>query len=260
MLSDEQLARVAYEIETLGFSVVDDVVDPAFAVRLRGALMGAMDADMRLFGDLPGKRADLVNNLTVHGGPFIDLLDNAVMHQVFAQFLGPSHILYNYGSTVLLPGEDSPAAQIHVDTPRLIPNYHAGLIMTLALDDFRGENGATFYLPGSQNHENKPSEAVFAHYATSVARGAGAAVFFNPRCWHRAGFNRSAAVRCGLTIYAVRAFMKQRFDFPRMIGAEAAAAMTEQTRRFLGFDARVPAAMTEFYVEPSARLYKANQG
>lgn len=255
----DNLARVEYEVETLGFSVVADVIAPDEAAVLREALIEALERDTALHGMLPGKRGDLIDNLVLHGRPFTDLLDNAVMHEVFSRFLTEHCILYNYGSTVLLPGADSKVLQIHVDSPRVIPGYHDGLIMTLALDEFNEANGATRYLPGSQNLLQAPSEETFSRYSLSVARHAGSAVFFNPRAFHRGMPNASDRTRCGVTVFAVRPFMKQRFDFPSMLAAHVAETLTPRARKFLGFDARPPAAMSSFYAPVERRTYKPNQ-
>jgi ectoine hydroxylase-related dioxygenase (phytanoyl-CoA dioxygenase family) len=260
MLTPRQLDCVAYEIETLGFSVVRDVVDGDMARRLRAGLVAAIDIDQTQWGGRPQKRADLIHNLVVHGGVFLELLGNEVMHQVFARFLPPASILYNYGSTFILPGGAPDTLKMHVDSPRLIRGHHAGLIMTLALDDFTERNGATVYLPGSQNCAEPPDAETFERYGLSVARPTGAAVFFNPRCFHRARPNETDEIRCGVTVFAVRSYMKQRFDFPRMVPPETIPTLSAAARRFLGFDARVPADMADYYVDEEDRLYKAGQG
>jgi ectoine hydroxylase-related dioxygenase (phytanoyl-CoA dioxygenase family) len=104
-----------------------------------------------------------------------------------------------------------------------------------------------------------PSESTFSRYSSSVARRAGSAVFFNPRTFHRGMPNRSDCLRCGLTIFAVRPFMKQRFDFPQMLAPAVAETLAPRARRFLGFDARPPAAMSSFYAPAERRTYKPNQ-
>ena len=252
-------SRATYEIEALGFTVVEDVIGRSEVSVLRAALLHALDADVQMHGTLPGKRADLVENLVLHGGPFLELLANPVMHRLFSAFLSEHCILYNYSSTVLLPNSGSKVLQTHVDSPRVIPGYHDGLIMTLALDEFTEANGATHYLPGSHTQSQAPAEETFSRYSRSVARAAGAAVFFNPRTFHRGAMNRSNEVRCGVTVYAVRPYMKQRFDFPAMVGEERAAALDPRARKFLGFDARPPAAMDRFYAPAEERTYKPGQ-
>ena len=259
-LSDVELTRIVYEIGTLGFSVVGGIIGSAEVKFLKSALLAAIEDDQRRWSGLPGKSSDLVENLVLHGRPFISLLDNKKMHQVFSALLGSTAILYNYGSTFLLPNGKPGAMNIHTDSPRLIMDYPTGLIMTLALDDFTVDNGATVYLPGSQNLETVPPLETFEKYATHVTRGAGAAVFFNPRCYHRATSNTTNHIRCGVTVYAVRHFMKQRFDFPRMIALDLEQELSPKARQFLGFDARVPFEMTQYFAPNDERMYKAGQG
>ncbi len=259
-MTPETLDRVRYEIDTLGFSVVENVIDASMVQRMRADLLEVIELDHKQWEGRPNKTHDLVNNLVVHGKSFLELLDNENMHQVFSSFLSASCRWYNYSSTFLLPGGTPGAANVHVDTPRLIPGYHMGIIMTLALDDFNDENGATYYLPGSQRCEEMPKPDVFEKYAVSVARPAGAAVFFNPRCYHRATRNNTSRNRCGVTVYGTRVFNKPRFDFTRMVSPEIVEGLTPKTRQFLGFNARVPADMAEFYVDESRRLYKGGQG
>ena len=63
-----------------------------------------------------------------------------------------------------------------------------------------------------------------------------------------------------LTLNVCRSYMRQRFDYPRLVPPEAIAALGPVGRRFLGFDVRMPVSLEEYYVPPEHRLYKAGQG
>jgi hypothetical protein len=54
--------------------------------------------------------------------------------------------------------------------------------------------------------------------------------------------------------------MRQRFDYPRLIGDELGDTLSPTLRRILGFDVRVPTSLDEYYLPEDQRLYKANQG
>ena len=88
----------------------------------------------------------------------------------------------------------------------------------------------------------------------------GAAIIFNARTWHAGGTNQTGEPRHALTVNYCRAFMRQHFDFPRMIPADRVAGLSPTLRRVLGFDVRMPTSLDEYYVDPSERLYKADQG
>ena len=72
--------------------------------------------------------------------------------------------------------------------------------------------------------------------------------------------NRTGQPRHALTVNYCRSFMRQHFDFPRMITADRAATLSPVLRRVLGFDVRMPTSLDQYYVDPEDRLYKAGQG
>jgi hypothetical protein len=248
------------EIEEQGFTIVSGIVRPEECAELRAEIIQAVQDDWREHQDLPGKNQFVCLDLVTRSPSFVRLLENPKMHRMFSHFLDDTCILYSSTSTVLQPARKLFTCEIHTDMPRLVPGYHLGLLMTLACDDFTEENGATNYLPGSHRSLNRPTDEVFHTSAVSVTRKAGDAVFFHPRVWHAAGMNKTDTERVGCTVYAVRSWMKQRFDYPRMITHETLAAVGARGRGFLGFNARVPANMHEFYRLPEDRLYKPDQG
>lgn len=254
------LVKITNQIEEQGFAVVEQVVGPEELSALRQQLDVALVHDMAQYGHLPGKREYIIYDLVTHGGAFVDLLVNETMRRIFSHFLGATCILYSFTSTIMRPGIYQPTTEIHVDTPRLIPNYHSTLLMTLALDDFTPENGSTWYLPGSHTQKERPSDEEFYKGAVRVSRPAGAAVFFNPRVWHAGAPNHTQETRRAVTTYACRSYMRQRFDYPRMIAPELSATLTDSHKAFLGYNVRVPTNLAEYYVPAEERLYKANQG
>lgn len=248
------------EFEAQGFTVLPNIVEEQEIAELRTQLDVALREDWDEYRGLPRKEEFIVLDLVTRGSAFVRLLENTKMHQVFSHFLGDTCILYSFTSSILRPREKHYTCEIHVDTPRLIPGYHLGMLMTLALDDFTEENGATYYLPGSHRSTHKPSEEDFYANAVRVTRKPGDAVFFHPRVWHAGGINRTSKTRYGCTIYACRSWTRQRFDFPRMVDERILAQLGERGKAFLGFNVQVPTHLGEFYVPPEKRLYKAGQG
>ena len=87
----------------------------------------------------------------------------------------------------------------------------------------------------------------------------GDAVCFNVRCWHRGGVNRTASPRHAITLNVCRAFMRQQFDYPRMLGESTVAQFTPDLQQFLGHYVRMPTSMREFLLAPDQRPYRAGQ-
>ena len=249
------------EIEDIGYTTVPNLVTRKEAEELKEQMNIAIEEDNKKHEGKPNKIIDYVVDLPNYGKIFVDLLDNDIMHKILTHFLGDACILHSYVSGILRPSKTGFYSQrIHVDEPRLIPNYHTGLLMALALDDFTTENGATWNIPRSQNFTELPSEEYFNKHAIQSIRKECDALFWNPRVVHSAGINKTDKTRHMISLHATRSYVKQRLDYPRLIKPELLETTSERVKRFLGFNVRVPASMDEYYVPDEQRLYKPNQG
>jgi ectoine hydroxylase-related dioxygenase (phytanoyl-CoA dioxygenase family) len=149
---------------------------------------------------------------------------------------------------------------VHVDSPRVIPGYWTNVGVMVALDDYSAANGATRYLPASFERVDPPSLEEFMEHSEQVLPRAGEAVIFNARTWHMGGRNATDTARHAITLNVCRSYMRQRFDYPRLVGPETLGHMGDLGRRFLGFNVRMPASLDEYYLPEAERLYKAGQG
>ena len=150
--------------------------------------------------------------------------------------------------------------RVHVDCPRVIPGYMTNLGIIVALDDFTEANGATYFLPKSFERTDAPTEHEFFAGARRVFPKRGDIVVFNARSWHLGGPNTTSNDRHAVTLNACRSYMRQRFDYPRLIGNDLAGGLSPSLRRILGFNVRIPVTLDEYYLPEDQRLYKANQG
>jgi ectoine hydroxylase-related dioxygenase (phytanoyl-CoA dioxygenase family) len=132
--------------------------------------------------------------------------------------------------------------------------------LLVMLDDFTEENGATYLLSGSHRLSEKPPDDLFFRDAVRAVAPAGSIVAFNSNLWHAAGVNRTLRPRRALTLVFTRPFIKQQFDYPRALGDDRAASFSPVLRQLLGYNARVPASLDEWYQVPEKRLYKRDQG
>lgn len=248
-------------LRTEGVALVPDVLPRGVALAMRPLLQRAIDEDLARWQGHPGYVDQwMVHNLMVRGDAFLELLENPVLHAYLSELLTDTCIVYAYTSSSMPPKGSNYSRRIHVDCPRVIPGYVTNVGITLALDDFTEENGATELLPNSQWRTDPPGEAEFESGAVRFLPQAGQAVIFNARTWHRGGINRSGKPRHAVTLNACRSFMKQRFDYPRLVPEMLVSKLGPVGRRFLGFDSRVPISLDEYYVPEDQRLYKGGQG
>ncbi len=254
-------ATALREIEQRGFTLVSGVVDAAEIAALRTELVRAVAEDLARWGGNPHYHdAHMVMNLMTRGDAFLRLLENPVIHAYASAILGPTCILFAYTSSSMPPGGTNFSRRVHVDAPRWIPGYPTNAGFTLALDDFSEENGAMSVLPESHLSPATPDDATFDAHAVTVLPRSGDMIVFNARTFHRGGVNRTARARHAVTMNVCRAYMRQQFDYPRLVAPDVVERLGPAGRRFLGFDVRMPSSLAEYYVAEDERLYQAGQG
>ncbi len=121
--------------------------------------------------------------------------------------------------------------------------------MLVMLDDFTLDNGATWFLTGSNNKDERPDETYFYQQADRAVGKAGDIILFDSLLWHAAGKNTTDKVRRALTLTFSRPFMKQQLDYPRLIGYHRydSREFSEDVCQVIGFNSRVPANLNEWY-------------
>jgi ectoine hydroxylase-related dioxygenase (phytanoyl-CoA dioxygenase family) len=247
--------EIQTRIATDGYVIVPDVLDGPFVERARQELARAIAVDTGRYGPQADRDYGMVMLCALHGGSFLELFDNDRLAAPFNAVLGDEWIVYAYTSSSMPPGGGNYSVRIHVDCPRIIPGYVTNMGATILLDDFTEENGATWFLPGSHEQADAPTEEQFYSSARRVTARAGAVFFFNARLWHAGGRNTTSRWRHALTINACRPYMKQRIDIPRAMAGMNLEGVSRQAKQKLGFFAQPPASLEEYYRPPEQRTY-----
>lgn len=244
------------EIETQGYSIVEDVLDKKFIAKIKNELAIAMAKEVEYHKTNTYNDYGMVLLCSLYGGAFIELFDNEVLINAFNTILGNGCIVYAYTSSSMPPNKANYSKRIHVDCPRVIPNYITNMGATILLDDFTEENGATWFLPQSQQTIEKPDENYFYKNAKRLIAKAGTVWFFNARIWHAGGNNNTPLWRHALTLNMCRPYMKQRIDIPRAMQHMNLSTASEQALQKLGFLSQVPANYDEYYAPLENRKFK----
>lgn len=248
------------EIRRNGFAVVGPLVGPDTVAAMRSALESAVAEDIKRWSTNPWYKDHwMVHNLLQRDEVFLSFLENPLMHEYLSRLLSPSCILYAYTSSSLPANGSNFSRRIHVDSQAETLGYVTNVGVLLALDDFTDENGATYYLPGSHLSLDIPGKEEFFERAVRVYPKAGQAVIFNARTYHYGGTNTTESPRHAVTLNVCRHWMKQRFDYPRMLSDEQLQKLGPVGKRFIGMDSRIPVSLEEYYVAPEERLFKGGQ-
>ena len=239
-----------------GYCIVENVLSQEFIERAKIELELAIQKEASYHNSTNYNDFGMVLLCSIYGGAFNELFDNNKLTECFESVLGNGCTVYAYTSSSMPPNKTNFSNRIHVDCPRIIPDYITNMGATILLDDFTEENGATYFLPNSFHLEDKPTDEYFYANAKRVIAKAGTVFFFNARTWHAGGNNNTDKWRHALTINMVRPWMKQRIDIPRAMEAMDISNLSEKVKQKLGFLAQVPANYDEYYATPDKRKYK----
>jgi ectoine hydroxylase-related dioxygenase (phytanoyl-CoA dioxygenase family) len=88
----------------------------------------------------------------------------------------------------------------------------------MVIDRFSAASGGTFFVPGSHLHEKFPSDDYVRAHEVQIEAEPGDAVVFNALTYHRAGLNRSGAVRRAINNLYTLPIIQQQINFSRMMG------------------------------------------
>jgi ectoine hydroxylase-related dioxygenase (phytanoyl-CoA dioxygenase family) len=245
------------QFEQQGVVVIPAVFTQQLVQQLKSELEMAISQDLQQRPDVFDR--GMVHNCMVRGEQMCTLLDHPQLNFYIKALFTPFCIIYAYQSSSLEPGNGNYGSRIHVDCPRWIENYMTNLGVIIPLTDFTLANGATYYLPGSHRCQTLPDEQEFYQQAERLVCNAGDLIIFNARLVHAAGQNQDDTTRHALTINLCRPFMRQRFDFPRLLTPEQIASLGEEGRRLIGMNVRMPSHLDEFYLPIDQRLYQPGQ-
>lgn len=244
-----------------GFALVDNFLPQHSVTPMVDAIAELIREDLTSWSRNPHYRDSwMVMNLMFRHRLFVEFLNDTRLREFAEPIIGTNAILYSFTSSSMPPSESNFSRRIHVDSPRFIPEYPTNLGFVIPLTDFTSMNGGTEVLPFSHLREEMPSPAEFSSNLISIEARAGQALLFNARLWHSGGLNQTNSPRHALTVNMCRSFMRQHFDFCRMVNEVFEEFASPEAYSLIGWDVRMPTSLDEYYVEESARLYKSNQG
>ncbi len=186
-------------------------------------------------------------NLVTKGAVFSRMAEHPVIVDVMKHFLGTEFIMGSIAANRILPG--GPGQEPHIDYPywdfhkpesfpvRINTSFPMNAQVTIVLDPFTRESGATAYVPGSQKDIRYPAEADrFYERCEQMLGEPGDAVIFFGAAWHCAMPNKSNHDRTGILIEYLPKFVKPVEDMLTTLPEDYKRTMSPMMRQLLGFD------------------------
>ncbi len=190
-------------------------------------------------------------NLLAKGEVFARMAAHPALMTILRKFLGTEFIMGSIAANRILPG--GPGQEPHVDYPYWdfhAPETHpAGLNasfplnaqVSVILDPFTEESGATAYVPGSQRHLRYPTEDDDFHGRAERMTGEpGDVALFFGATWHCAMPNRSDHDRSAILIQYLPKWVKPMEDMPAALPAGMIDGASPDLRQLLGLNYPYP--------------------
>jgi ectoine hydroxylase-related dioxygenase (phytanoyl-CoA dioxygenase family) len=263
MKLDRSLDAFNRQMADKGWVVFEGAVGPELVAAMTADLEAAWDVcrEIQMKNGVANDADRTVHHLIGIKPSFLEYLDESeVLDPCLEAYFGGRYILNSFGGAINTRGRTSYAQRVHRDIRSYSGDMPLLLNTLVMLDAFTPENGATYMLSGSHKAAEKPSDEDFYARAERAVGPAGSVLIFNSNVWHAGGNNTTDHTRRSVTPMYCRPFIKQQFDYPRVLGYDAGPSLTPYTRQVVGFNARVPANLDEWYQPPERRMYRGDQG
>src|SRR5437868_98234 len=111
------------EIQTQGCAVIADILDEGYMKKAKAELEKAIAKENKFHQGKKEAGYGMVLLCSLYDKVFTDLFDNKKLTEPFNAILGEGCIVYAYTSSSMPPSSSNYSQRIHVDCPRIIPNY-----------------------------------------------------------------------------------------------------------------------------------------
>ena len=230
--------RVAEILARDGCVVVDRLTEPETLDRLRTELEPWLEATPLGPDDFTGRRTRRTGGLIARSETARELVVDPLVLGAVGNVLSHAKNFQLHLTQVIAIGPGEPAQLIHRDQWAFdffpFPKGYEVQCNTLwAMTDFTAENGATRVVPGSHLREDKLQ---LTEADTEPAEmEAGSALFYTGSLYHGGGANRSDAVRYGLNLTYVVAWLRQEENQYLSTPLEVARELPEPLLRLMGY-------------------------
>ena len=197
-------------------------------------------------------------NLLAKGDVFSQMAAHPVVMDILRRWLGTEFIMGSIAANRILPG--GPGQEPHVDYPYwdfhaadthpmgLNASFPMNAQVTIVLDPFTEESGATAYAPGTQKNLRYPSDAdqkTFFETCSRMTGEPGDTVIFFGAAWHCAMPNKSDHDRNAVLINYLPKWVKPLEDMPDAMPEGFIETASADIKQLLGLNYPYPEVLDQ---------------
>lgn len=255
---------VLQALQANGYVCLPSLISGSLLDQLREDLGHAIDRcrQVQLENGITQRTEQTAHHILMQDSSFVELLNRFAewgIVDILRHMLGGAAILNSFGGLNNLSSTDAYVRNVHRDVRSWSAESMQMAQALVLLDDFTVDNGATLFLPGSHAAPDKPDPQVFEEQARKALGSAGSIYLFDSRIWHAAGVNRTDLPRRCLTLTFTRSYFKPQFDYCRALGEDFCRSQTPSMQQLLGWYARTPSTLHEWYQPEEQRFYRKSQ-
>ena len=190
-------------------------------------------------------------NLLAKGEVFSQLAAHPVLMNILRKFLGTEFIMGSIAANRILPG--GPGQEPHVDYPYwdfhapqthpvgLNASFPMNAQVSIILDPFTAQSGATGFVPGSQTELRYPTpDDRFYERCEQMTGEPGDVALFFGALWHCAMPNRASHDRNAVLIQYLPKWVKPMEDIPAALPASFLDDASDDIRQLIGLNFPYP--------------------
>ncbi len=236
-LDETEIHHHLDQIDTLGYSVVENAFDDL----VRGELKSALDEIEAEHGfgyrdtAFEGTRTVRIYNLLAYHRAFEQIPVASSVLPIAERVLDEELLLSSLSAICL--GPDQEAQVLHADTNMIpLPRPHLPITVNCmwAISDFTEANGATRIVPGSHKFDHDPVYG--ARYDTVCAEmKAGSVFIFNSALWHGGGQNTTGERRDAIANYYCAGWLRQQENQQLGISLDRATLFDRRLQELCGY-------------------------
>lgn len=215
---------VIEEIETLGYSVVRQYLQPNLVDQLRD------QAVRLLWRNSQSADPDIVRAPWALDRLFLQLAQLPLIHEVLTAMIPGRHVL-NQQNLVRNPAKASYSqGSFHRDLPyqHFVASQPLALNVLVLLDDWTASNGATRVLPASHKEAWFPSPEYVKRHAVTIEAPKGSLLILHSMTYHAGGMNVTESDRVGVNHVFASPIIRSQLNHGELASSDLLRSLSAQ--------------------------------